>query len=183
MLRKLVLALLIVLFFVLISNQTVFAHVSVTVGNYELEIGWLDEPPIVGQKNAILVIVSDTSGGEAQPVEDVSSLIVTVSYGGQEKELTLQPLGEDTPGQFMAPLIPAVPGQYTILLGGQLVDTSVDARVNPEEVAAADTLLFPAAESSDQNADAAFAAWLTWLAVLFGLVGIGLGVTALRKAG
>ena len=55
--------------------------------------------------------------------------------------------------------------------------------MDPEEVAAADTLQFPATKSSDQNADAAFAAWLTWLAVLFGLVGIGLGVTALRKAG
>ena len=153
------------------------------MGDYELEIGWVEEPTIVGQQNAILVIVSDTSGGETQPVEDVSSLVVTVSYGGQEKELTLQPLGEDTPGQFMAPIIPAVPGQYTILLGGQLGDTPVDATVEPEEVAGADTLQFPSAESSEQNASTVLTDWMTWLAVLLGLVGIGVGVTALRKAG
>ena len=166
-----------------LGPHTVFAHESVTVGDYELEIGWVEEPPIVGQQNAILVMVSDTSRGGDQPVEDLYSLVVTVSYGGQEKELTLQSLGEDTPGQFIAPLIPAVPGQYTVLLGGQLGDAPLDAHVDPEEVVAADTLQFPSIESSEQNADAAFAAWLIWLAVLFGLVGIGLGVTALRKVG
>lgn len=115
-------------------------------------------------------------------MEDVSSLVVTVSYGGQEKKLTLQPLGEDTPGQFAAPLLPTVPGQYTILLGGQLGDTPVDARVEPEEVESADTLQFPSADSSAQNTGTGLADWLTWLAVLLGLVGIGVGVTALRKA-
>ena len=181
--KKLVRALIIVITVLTVNRHTVFAHESVTVGDYELEIGWVQEPPIEGQQNGILVTVSDTSGGGDQPVEDVSSLVVTVSYGGQEKELTLQPLGEDILGQFIAPLIPAVPGQYTVLLGGQLGDNPVDAQVDSEEVVAADTLQFPSAESSDQNADAAFAAWLTWLAVLLGLVGIGLGVTALRKAG
>ena len=163
---------------ILLSFQVVLAHESVTVGDYELEIGWVDEPPIVGQKNAILVIVSNTSGGEAQPVEDVSSLVVSVSYGDQVKELTLQPLGEDTPGQYAAPLLPTIPGQYTILLGGQLGDTPVDAHVEPEEVAGADTLQFPSADSSEQSG---WAQWLTWLAVLLALVGIGIGVTALRK--
>lgn len=166
----------------LLSFQVVFAHESVTVGDYELEIGWVEEPTIVGQQNSVLVIVWDTSSGEAQPVEDVSSLVVTVSYGGQEKKLTLQPLGEDTPGQFAAPLLPTVPGQYTILLGGQLGDTPVDARVEPEEVESADTLQFPSADSSAQNTGTGLADWLTWLAVLLGLVGIGVGVTALRKA-
>lgn len=174
------LACMVTLIALLLSFQVVLAHESVTVGDYELEIGWVDEPPIAGQKNALLVIVSNTSSGEAQPVEDVSSLTVHVSYGDQQKELTLQPLGEDTPGQFMAPILPTIPGQYTILLGGQLGDTDVDAHAEPEEVASADTLQFPSAENSEQNASTA---WLTWLAVLLGLVGIGVGVTALRKAG
>src|SRR5215213_1669136 len=82
----------------LLNYQTAYAHVDITVGDYAFEIGWVDEPPIVGQQNAILVNVLDTSGGEAKPVEDVSSLVVTVSYGGQNKVLALQPQGEDTPG-------------------------------------------------------------------------------------
>ena len=100
------------------------------MGDYEIEIGWVNEPPVAGQLNGIEISVSNTSTGEAQPVEDVSSLTVTISYGGQSKELTLEPLGEDTPGQFEAPILPTVPGQYTIAFGGQLGDTAVDAKWN-----------------------------------------------------
>src|SRR6186997_1097056 len=114
--RNLSIAGLICLIALALNFQLALAHQSITVGDYTLEIGWLSEPPIVGQQNAIVVNVSTTSGG--QPVEDVSSLTVTVSYGGQDKTLTLQPLGEDTPGQFVAPIVPTVPGQYTIKLGG-----------------------------------------------------------------
>ena len=163
--------------------QTALAHEHITIGDYELEIGWVDEPPVVGQKNGILVIVMDTSSGEAQPIEDISSLEVSVSYGGQTKELTLQPLGEDTPGQFMAPIVATVPGQYMVILGGMLGETALDEQVEPEEVASADTLQFPGVEATEQSAVSTSNAWLTWLAVLLALVGIGVGVTALRKAG
>jgi len=183
MIKKFLPACLIVLIVVLLSHQTALAHESITVGDYEIEIGWVDEPPIVGQQNAILVIVSNTSGGEAQPMEDVSSLEVRVSYGDQSKELTLQPLGEDTPGQFMAPILPTIPGQYTILLGGQLGDTTVDAHVEPEEVVSADTLQFPSIEASGQNADSGATNWLIYLSLMIGLIALGLGMTALRKAG
>ena len=170
---------LISLILLVFNFQLAFAHEPVTVGNYELEVGWLTEPPIVGQQNAIVVIVSDTSSGEAQPVEDVSSLTVTVSYGGQSKLLTLQPLGEDTPGQFIAPILPTIPGKYTISLGGKLGDTDVKADVEPEEIQPADTLQFPVVDTPQKGASAD---WLVWLSMLIGLIGVGVGVTALRKA-
>jgi hypothetical protein len=163
-----------------LNFQLAFAHETITVGDYEIEIGWANEPPVVGQQNAIVVNVSDTSSGEAQPVEDVSSLTVTVSYGGQSKELTLQPLGEDTPGQFVAPILPTVPGQYTVTLGGTLGDTAVDAQVEPEEVAPADTLQFPSA--APQSANVGMMNWLIYLSLLVGLIALVLGVMALRKA-
>ena len=66
--KKLILpAGLIALIAVLLSYQTVFAHVNITVGDYEFEIGWVDEPPIVGQQNAILVNVTNMSGGKRNP--------------------------------------------------------------------------------------------------------------------
>src|SRR5262245_33558664 len=89
-----------------LSFQLALAHESVTAGDYEIEVGWLNEPPIAGQMNGIVVNVTNTAGGDEQPVEDVSSLTVTISYGGQSKVLALQPLGEDTPGQFVAPVLP-----------------------------------------------------------------------------
>jgi hypothetical protein len=168
----------------LLNFQLVLAHESVTVGDYELVVGWVNEPPVAGQLNAIVVEVSHAGEGEDhahEPVEDVSSLTIAVSYGGQEKTLTLQPLGEDAPGQYIAPILPTVPGQYTVTFGGQLGDTDVDAHVEPEEVAAADTIQFPSADSAEQNVSAGSADWLVWLSLLIGLVGVGLGVTALRK--
>jgi hypothetical protein len=143
-------------------------------------MGWLSEPPIAGGQNAIVVNVSTTA--DEQPVEDVSSLIVTVSYGGQSKSLPLQPLGEDKPGQFVAPILPTVAGQYTIILGGRLGDTDVNAEVRPEEVQPADALEFPSVQSAGQNTESGVTAWLIYLSLLIGLIGIGLGVTALRKA-
>jgi hypothetical protein len=174
-----IIACLMALLALLISHQTALAHETITVGDYEIEVGWVNEPPVAGQQNAIAINVTNTSS--AEPVEDVSSLTVTISYGDQSKELTLEPLGEDTPGQFQAAILPTIPGQYTVTLGGQLGETAVDAHAEPEEVAPADTIQFPAAESAGQSANAGAAAWLTWLAVLLGLVGIGLGVTALQK--
>ena len=65
-------ACLIFLIALVLNIQMVFAHESITVGDYEIEIGWANEPPVVGQQNAIVVNVSDTSGGEAQSVEEKS---------------------------------------------------------------------------------------------------------------
>jgi hypothetical protein len=162
-----------------LNFQLALAHESITVGDYTIEIGWLSEPPVVGQQNAIVVTVSTTSDG--QPVEDVSALTVTASYGGQDKTLTLQPLGEDTPGQFVAPILPTVAGQYTIKLGGNLGDTAVNAEVEPEEVASADALQFPSVESATQSTSAGMESWLIYLSLLIGLIALVLGVMALRK--
>jgi hypothetical protein len=165
----------------LLTNYSiVFAHESITVGDYTLEVGWLSEPPVVGQQNAIVVNVSM---GEEQPVEDVSGLTVAISYGGQDKTLTLQPLGEDTPGQFIAPILPTVAGQYTIKVGGTLGDTAVSTQVDPEEVQSADTLQFPSVASAQQNADLGVMNWLIYLSLLIGLIALVLGVMALRKSG
>jgi hypothetical protein len=159
--------------------QIVFAHETITVGPYEIEVGWLTEPPIVGEKNAIAIHVTTTSGQGEQPVEDISSLVVTVSYGGQSKILTFQPLGEDTPGQFFAPILPTIPGEYEVILSGSLGDTAVDAKTHVEEVQPIDTLAFPSVDSARQ---AAWNEWLLWLSIMIGLIGVGVGVTALRKA-
>jgi hypothetical protein len=163
-----------------LNFQPAFAHESITIGDYTLEISWLSEPPIVGQQNAIVVNVSTTSDG--QPVQDISALTVTISYGGQAKTLTLQPLGEDTPGQFIAPILPTVPGQYTVKLGGTLGHTAVDAEVEPEEVQSADTLQFPRVSSARQGADLGMMNWLIYLSLLIGMIALILGVMALRRS-
>ena len=178
--RTFMAACLTVFILLLLNFRLAFAHEAITVGDYTVEVGWVNEPPIVGQQNAIVVNVSTTSDGG--PVEDVSALIVTISYGGQNKTLTLQPLGEDTPGQFVAPILPTIPGEYTIGLGGTLGNTAVDAETHVEEVQPADTLQFPSVESAQQNADLGMMNWLIYVSLLIGLIALILGVMALRRS-
>lgn len=177
--RSVLSACLLTLMVLLASSQTVFARETITVGNYEIEVGWLTEPPIVGEKNAIFLHVSDTSSGGQQPVEDITSLTVMISYGGQQKVLTFMPLREDTPGQFISPILPTVVGEYELIFSGSLGDTAVDAETPVEQVQSLDTLAFPAPDSARQSAATE---WLIWLSIFVGLIAVGLGVTALRKA-
>lgn len=163
--------------------QVAFAHEHITVGDYEIAVGWVSEPPVAGQLNGIEIFVSDISTGEEQPVDDISSLTVTISYGGQSKELALEPQGADAPGQFEASILPTIPGQYTVTFGGRLGDTAVDAEVEIEEVAAADSIQFPYPEASEPGADLGMINWLIYFSVMIGFIALVLAVMALRKAG
>lgn len=127
------------------------AHEGITAGPYTLKVGWVEEPPIVGLKNAVFISVATTSDGE--PVEGVSTLIVTVSLGGQEKKLELRPLGEDTPGQYAADFIPTRRGTYTIQLSGKIESTEVNTSVDIEETIDAATLQFPSLDSQTSIGD------------------------------
>jgi hypothetical protein len=156
------------------------AHTTVTVGNYEIEVGWTDEPPVVGQRNAVVINVSDATDAEKEV--DISKLVVNISYGGQTKALTLQPFSEDAKNQYIAPILPAIPGQYTVQLRGQIGDgTNVNLDVQPEEVAAADTLAFPSAQSGGSNSGLGLSAWLAGGALLVALAALVLGIVAVRK--
>lgn len=163
---------------VLVTYQTALAHEHITIGDYEIVVGWASEPPVARQANAVEIRVSNTSTGE--PVEDVTALTVAISYGGQSKTLTLQPLGTESPGEFIAPIVATRPGQYTLSLGGMLGDTAVEAEVELEEMQPADTIEFPSAGSTAQGTGRD---WLVWVSLLTGLVGVGLGAIALRKTG
>ena len=166
---------------VLFSFQSASAHTTIHVGDYDVEIGWVDEPPIVGQRNAIVVNVSNTKSTDA--TVDISKLTVDVTYGGETKTLTLQPLSEDTTNQYIAPILPTIPGQYTVQLRGQLDTTNISSDVQPEEVVSADTLMFPsAADSKPQASGLGWSEWLSIVALVAGLAGLILGWLAFREA-
>jgi hypothetical protein len=165
----------------LINFQRALAHESITVGDYTLVVGWLNEPPVVGQHNAVVVEVSTTA--DEQPVEDVSSLTLTVSYGGQEKSLTLEPVDEHSPGQYMAPILPTVAGEYSVVFGGTLGDTPVQAETHVEEVQPAETLAFPNVDSAEPRTNIFGATeWLAIGGFLSGLAGLTVSLLNLRKS-
>jgi len=156
------------------------AHETVTVGDYAVEYGWVNEPAVAGQPNAVVINVGPES---ANP--DVSGLTVQVVFGPETKALTLQPLGENTPGQYIAPLTPTRPGTYTIHLGGSIGATAFNTDVKPEEVQTADVVQFPVAaagQASDAGGSAMSIAGLLGVAGFFlGALGTVLGAIALAR--
>ena len=100
------------------------AHVLKDFGPYSVALGWVHEPTYVGQLNAVQVVVKDASG---KPVADIGDgdLKVVVSVGGQDSAALdlVTKYDEDTglgmPGDYEAPLVPTVPGDYTFHLAGQ----------------------------------------------------------------
>jgi hypothetical protein len=164
----------------ILNVQPALAHETITIGDYTLEVGWLSEPPVVGQHNAIVVNVST---GDEQPVEDVSSLTLTISYGGQQKTLTLEPVDEHSSGQYMAPVLPTVAGEYSVIFGGTLGDTAVEAETHVEEVQPADTLAFPNVESTPQETNSlGMTEWLAIAGFVSGVAGLILSLLNLRKS-
>ena len=159
------------------------AHTKLTVGPYTIEVGWVDEPPVVGLKNAVAVNISTTS--DDQPVDGVSTLNVTVSMGGQDKPLDLHPLGEDTPGQYAADFIPTRRGTYTVKLTGKISDTEVITNVDIEEAVDPSTLQFPDTQlptiSTLQNTVTDLASQVASTRIL-GLAGLAVGVVGLVAA-
>ena len=171
------------LFFALILPvRPALAHESITVGNYEIVVGWVTEPPIAGQMNGIEIHVSDTNAGTDQPVEDISSLTLMISYGGQEKTLALEAVGEQSPGQFTASIVPTIPGEYTVRFGGTLGDTLVDAETHIHEVQPVESLAFPNVEVPQPETNSfGMTEWLAIAGFISGLAGLVLSLLNMRN--
>jgi len=174
---------------VVVVSAVAFAHTSIKVGPYTVEVGWVDEPPVVGMKNAVFISImnDDTS----KPVEGVGTVDVTVSMGGQERKLEMHPLGEDHPGQYAADFIPTRRGTYTVKLAGKIEDTAVNTSTDIEEAVEAAGLQFPetlpdavvVSQAVNQaTAAAASANTLAAIALAVGAVGVLLGGFALLRS-
>ena len=113
------------------------AHEQRKVGAYEMTVGWADEPPYVGYKNAVQLFLNDTAG---KPVNDLGdTLKVEVRFGGQIMgPLPLNP-GYDpdahlgVPGEYLAPVIPTRPGNYAFHFTGTIRNQTVDETFTTSE--------------------------------------------------
>lgn len=125
---------------------TADAHEIVTIGDYWLKIGWLSEPPLVGEKNAVLIVAANAE--TSAMVEDLSTINISISAGGRSQGLRMGPMGQDAPGEFVADLIPTVRGVYTLELRGTLGDERVNVDVDLDEVQDAGSVQFPERSAS-----------------------------------
>jgi hypothetical protein len=171
------------------------AHQTVTDQGYDIEYGWVNEPVIINQPNAVVINITKhatTTDTTTTPADvDVSGLVISASYGGQVKTLALQPLAENTPGQFVAPMMPTVAGKYTIQLSGKIDGNAIDTiQVQPEEAQTPDVVQFP--KGADANAaltaqlaaaqsQASTAQTIAIVGVVLGLIGTAAGVYALMR--
>ena len=113
------------------------AHEQRKVGAYEMTVGWADEPPYVGYKNAVQLFLNDAAG---KPVNDLGdTLKVEVRAGSQTMgPLPLNP-GYDpeahlgVPGEYLAPVIPTRPGNYAFHFTGKIRNQTVDETFTTSE--------------------------------------------------
>ena len=111
------------------------AHVTIEVGPYEIEVGWLDEPPIVGILNAITI-----DGREPGDVEGVymgvtnafRNLDAIVISGGISKSLDIQ--AGKYPAEYYGEIIPTNTGQVEVKLVGEINGIEIDELIRIEDV-------------------------------------------------
>jgi hypothetical protein len=117
----------------LVGAPAAAAHTHIHVGDYELSIGWANEPTYVGVPNGVEITVSDHDG---EPVTDLGAGDITVVVSTADQSTAALPLEPafvvdvfGTPGQYVADLLPTVPGDYTFQFAGSLHEETVDVTV------------------------------------------------------
>jgi hypothetical protein len=163
----------------------VFAHEERTVGDYDLEVGFIAEPVYVGERSGLEIQVTM----EDKPVEGLeTTLKAQVAFGSQQRDLTLAAREED-PGWYESVFIPTAAGKYTFHLTGTIEGKAIEQSFTSSptgfnEVREAATGQFPniLPTTSEVAVDAqkgADAAGQLLLAIGLGAAGAVLGLVAL----
>jgi hypothetical protein len=131
------------------------AHEHRDVGELSMVVGWAGEPTYAGFLNeAQLTLNRHGRGGEEEgpPVED-AEIQVEVLFGGEDAEEATGPLpmepAFDSPGEYLAPIIPSRPGTYTFHFTGEAAGQDIDEMFTSgedtfSEVAVPADISFPA---------------------------------------
>jgi hypothetical protein len=131
------------MFFVIMITgfSSAFAHKTVTVEDYEIEVGWRDEPPLVSQQNAIVLEITQGDDVKSGVTNAFRNLEATVRSGSVTKQLDI--LSDVSAGHYYAKIIPTKTGALTIELKGTINATPVNEQITIEDVESTDILAFP----------------------------------------
>ena len=130
-----------------------YAHITKEFGNISVEVGWTEEPPLVGQLNsAIIVAEKVVTGGNSTPVSNaLSQLDIKEKYGGTTKPIEFVP-SEQTEGGYEAKIIPTRIGSYSLLMNGSIQNQNItNVEIPLDEVEGTQMLSFPDREISDSS--------------------------------
>ena len=127
---------------------TAFAHTVDSVGEYRLEIGWMNEPVVSGETNGIELYISPLTPcpeisdvmkcAESQKFQNgiaglEKSLKMQLVYKTEKITLSLSP-DHNVPGKYYAFVDPTVAGFYQANVLGQIEDTTVSLSMHPPKV-------------------------------------------------
>jgi hypothetical protein len=127
-----------------------YAHTTKKFGNILLEIGWSNEPPLVGELNNAIIQVNQTSGKNTQTpvINALANMDIEVKYGGVTKPLDFVP-SEQTEGLYNGQLIPTRVGSYSLVLNGTIQNQKIiNAEIPLDLVESKQKLNFPDSGSS-----------------------------------
>jgi len=130
-----------------------FAHTTVEVEQYKIEVGWAIEPPIEGIRNDLVFKITEpgeTEGSYKGVTSVFKNLDATIMYGGASKKIEID--SDPRPGYYFSPLIPTKTGSYMMDLKGDIRGTTVDVQIPVEDVESTSVLDFPL-KSSEGSTD------------------------------
>jgi len=130
-----------------------YAHTTVEVEQYKIEVGWSIEPPVVGIRNDIVVKITESGDSEGTYrgiTSAFQNLEGTVMYGGASKIIDIS--GDPKPGYYFSSIIPTKTGSYLLDLKGEIHGIVIDIQIPIEDVESTSVLDFPPT-SSEGSAD------------------------------
>ena len=125
-----------------------FAHTTVEVEQYKIEVGWSIEPPVVGIRNDIVVKITESGDSEGTYrgiTSAFKNLDGTVMYGGASKSIDFS--GDPKPGYYFSSIIPTKTGSYLMDLQGEIRDITINVQIPIEDVESTSVLDFPPTSS------------------------------------
>jgi hypothetical protein len=135
------------LFSIGFSIQSIYGHTEIKVGNYTIEAGWSNEPPLINNLNELVIFIFENDSPVRNAMKDLS---VSINYGGINKKLNFLP-SEESVGQYLADIIPSNLGTYSLNLKGTIGTQNINNDIQIEEVEDAKKLTFPIVSESSNS--------------------------------
>ena len=134
-----------------------FAHTTVEVEPYKIEVGWGLEPPVVGIRNDFVFKITEPGDAPGQykgVTNAFKNIEVTALFGGVSKKIDIN--SDPKIGYYFSPVIPTKTGTYIVNLKGEINGVPIDVKIPVEDVESTAVLDFPqtSGSSSDQDVTA-----------------------------
>ncbi len=135
-----------------------YGHTVDAVGEYRVEIGWMNEPVVSGETNALELYVSPlvdcpdisismecANSQEFQNgIEGLRKLLKVQFVYDKTQTITLPLVNDhDIPGKYYAFITPTVSGYFQANLIGKILDTPVNLSMHPPPIAERSYIEFP----------------------------------------